>query len=137
MNKIHFDQLNFRNNKAEFFILILCATILIFNFFEFINFENKTWNKLINVIPFLILIFFHSKIFWFKNFVQWNKKGIVIKLNNFWSKSFKFEDINKFDIQNQTLEINKYDGTKNIFQLNNIDTTSIEKLQQILIQNLK
>ncbi|MEN2436748.1 hypothetical protein AAH994_15125 [Weeksellaceae bacterium A-14] len=137
MKKIHFDQLNFRNNKAQFFLLILCAVILILNLFEYINFENKIWNKLINVIPYLILTLFFSKMFWFKNFVQWNKKGIVIKLNNFWGKSYKFEEINKFDLQNNTLEINKYDGTKNVFQLNNIDSKSIEKLQQILIQNVK
>ena len=102
-----------------------------------INFENKIWNKLINVIPFLILATIHSKMFWFRNFVQWNKKGIVIKLNNFWGKSFKFEEINNFNLQNDVLEIKKWDGTKIFFQLNNIESKSIEKLQQILIQNVK
>ena len=137
MKKIHFDHLNFRDNKAQLILLILCFTILLLNFFEMINFENKIWNKLINVIPFLILATIHSKMFWFRNFVQWNKKGIVIKLNNFWGKSFKFEEINNFNLQNDVLEIKKWDGTKIFFQLNNIESKSIEKLQQILIQNVK
>ncbi len=135
MNKIHFDQLNFKDNKAQSILLILCAIILISNLFELINFENPKIGKFINASIFLFLAFIYSKIFWYKNFVQWNKKGIMIKLNEFWGKNFKFEEIRNYSFQNNELSISKYDGQIKIFSLQNIDPESIDKLANILKTN--
>lgn len=137
MKKIHFDQLNFKNNNAQFLLLILNGILLSLTLFELINLENRTWYKLFAVIIYLILTLIFSKMFWFKNSVLWNKNSIVIKLNGFWGKSFKFGEINNFNFQNEILEIKKSDGTKNMFQLNTIESKSIEKLQQILTQNVR
>src|SRR5690606_8407274 len=104
MKKIHFNQLNFRNNKAQFILLVLCGIILVLNVFEVINFENKLWNKLLNASIFLMLVLIYSKMFWFRNFVQWNKKVILIKLNNFWGKSYKFEEIKDFSVKIKCLK---------------------------------
>ena len=135
MNKIHFDHLNFRDNKAQFILLILAFILIILNFLEFWTFENPKIGKLINIAIFLFLAFIHSKIFWYKNFVQWNKKGIMIKLNEFWGKNFQFEEISNYNIQNNELIISKYDGQKKVFNLQNIESESINRLANILKAN--
>ncbi|QCX54338.1 hypothetical protein [Elizabethkingia sp. JS20170427COW] len=136
MKKIYFDQLNIKNNKIQFFLIVLSGMILLNSLCEFIIFENERLNNWIKIIPYLIITFLLSKMFWFKNIVQWNKKGIVIKLNGSSGKSYKFKEIDNFNVQNEKLEIKKYNGTKSIFELKNIEPKSIENLQNILAQNL-
>ena len=136
MNKIHFDKLNFRDNKAQSVLLIIAFILIMINFLELWTFNNPKIGKLINVAIFLFLAFIHSKIFWYKNFVQWNKKGIVIKLNKFWGKNFKFDEIKSFDFANNHLTISKFNGEKKIFNLNDIEYESVKKLENILKTNL-
>ena len=59
----------------------------------------------------------------------------MIKLNQFWGKNFKFEEISNYNFQNNELSISKYDGQKIIFNLQNIEPESINKLANILKTN--
>ncbi|MHA3045390.1 hypothetical protein JSO61_008720 [Riemerella anatipestifer] len=136
MKKIHFDQLNFRDSKAQFILLVLALFLVIINTFEFWTFENTNYLKLITIVIFLFIAVIHSQFLWYKNFVQWNKKRIVIKLNElFLGKTFKFDEISNFDFTNNQLTISKFDGERKIFDVSNIELESIEKLKNILKSN--
>ncbi|MRM83892.1 hypothetical protein [Riemerella anatipestifer] len=136
MKKIHFDQLNFRDSKAQFILLVLALFLVIINTFEFWTFKNTNYLKLITIVIFLFIAVIHSQFLWYKNFVQWNKKRIVIKLNElFLGKTFKFDEISNFDFANNQLTISKFDGERKIFDLSNIELESIEKLKNILKSN--
>jgi hypothetical protein len=55
--------------------------------------------------------------FWFKNYVQWNKKGLMLRINHFWGKSISFEDIETSRLENDVLTIYKKDGVSYNFDL--------------------
>lgn len=135
MKKIKFDQLNFRNNKAQFFLMVLTGILILLNFFEVFNNSDPRISKYSNVIAYFILALIFSKMFCFKNYVQWNKKGIMIKLNGSWGKNYKFEEISNFKIQENELIIAKFNGQTNAFNLQNIEPESINNLINILKTN--
>lgn len=135
MKKIKFDQLNFRSNKTQFFLMILAGTLILLNFLEVFNNFDPRIEKYSNVIAYFILMLIFSKMFWFKNYVQWNKKGIMIKLNNSWGKNYRFEEISNVNLENNQLIISKFNGQRNNFNLQNIDRESINKLINILKTN--
>lgn len=135
MKKIKFDQLNFTSNKARFFLMILAGILILLNFLEVFNNSDPRFAKYSNSIPYFILALIFSKMFWFINYVQWNKKGIMIKLNNSLGKNYRFEEISSFNLQNSELIISKFNGQKNAFNLQNIEPESIKKLINILKTN--
>ncbi|WP_095069409.1 hypothetical protein [Chryseobacterium taklimakanense] len=135
MKKIRFDQLNFKSNKAQFFLMILAGILIFLNFLEIFNNSDPRIEKYSNAIAYFILMVIFSKMFWFKNYVQWNRKGIMIKLNNSWGKNYKFEEISNFNLQNNELIISKFNGQINAFNLQNIEPESINKLINILKAN--
>ena len=63
---------------------------------------------------------YFSKLFWFKNTVQWNKKGAVIRINSFMGKSFNFDEIKKTELNEKKLIITKNGGKTMTFDLNEI-----------------
>ena len=63
--------------------------------FELFEFENPKLNKRISAIGFFLQVIYFSKMFWFKNYVQWNKKGAVIRIYSWASKSLSFNQIKK------------------------------------------
>ena len=135
MKKIKFDQLNFRSNKTQFFLMILAGTLILLIFLEVFNNFDPRIEKYSNVIAYFILMLIFSKMFWFKNYVQWNKKGIMIKLNNSWGKNYRFEEISNVNLENNQSIISKFNGQRNNFNLQNIDRESINKLINILKTN--
>ncbi|WP_434979097.1 hypothetical protein [Daejeonia sp. YH14] len=132
MKKIHFDELNFKNSKLHFALIltsIIFLLLYVFKPFEFIS--EKNYGILFSLV-FVIQLFTNSKVFWYKYFVQWNKKGIIIKINDFWGKNLKFNEISNFDLKQNRLTIIKLDGKKEVFNLENIEQESVNKLMNIL-----
>ena len=115
--------------------MILAGTLILLNFLEVFNNFDPRIEKYSNVIAYFILMLIFSKMFWFKNYVQWNKKGIMIKLNNSWGKNYRFEEISNVNLENNQSIISKFNGQRNNFNLQNIDRESINKLINILKTN--
>ncbi|SNV32269.1 Uncharacterised protein [Chryseobacterium taklimakanense] len=115
--------------------MILAGILIFLNFLEIFNNSDPRIEKYSNAIAYFILMVIFSKMFWFKNYVQWNRKGIMIKLNNSWGKNYKFEEISNFNLQNNELIISKFNGQINAFNLQNIEPESINKLINILKAN--
>ena len=83
MKRIHFD-----NMKSWIWILILSLVFIFNGIFEL--FENSKLNKRITAVGFFLQVLYYIKMFCYKNYVQWNKKGANIQVNSFWGKSFEF-----------------------------------------------
>lgn len=133
MKRIHFDNLN--KNWFLITILILSIILLLFGIFEFIPFENPKINKRISGIGFLLQALFFSRMFWYKNYVQWNKKGAVIRINSFMVKSLSFDRIKTTELNEKKLTITKVNGGKITFDLNEIAESDTEKLNEIIVKN--
>ena len=69
-----------------------------------------------------------------KNYLQWNKKGMFIRINSFSRKSIAFKTIDKTKIENNVLTISKKDGETFDFNLNGIDENDSKKLNDIIKQ---
>lgn len=133
MKRIHFDNLN--KNWFLITILVLSIVFLLVGIFEFIPFENPKINKRISGIGFLLQALFFSRLFWYKNYIQWNKKGAVIRINSFMGKSLSFDQIKTTELNEKKLTITKVNGKKVTFDLNEIAESDAQKLNEIIVKN--
>ncbi len=133
MKRIHFD--NFSENWFLITILILSVIFLLVGIFEFIPFENPKINKGISGIGFLLQALFFSRMFWYKNYVQWNKKGATIRINSILGKSIMFDNIKGTELNEKKLIITQKNGKKFMFDLNEIAESDTQKLNEIIVKN--
>ncbi len=133
MKKIHFNQLTFKNWTS--LLLLISLVFILIGSFEIIDFEYKRTNKILTSIGFSIQAIYYSKMFWYKNYVEWNKLGMNIKINRLISKSIKFDNVEKLEIDNTNLKIIQKYGREKIFEIHNIESNDLEKLLKIIKQN--
>lgn len=130
--KIHFDNMK---NWIWIAILILSLIFILTGTFELFEFENPKLNKRISAIGFFLQVIYFSKMFWYKNYVQWNKKGANIRVNSFWGKSLSFNQIKKTEFIEKKLIITKENGNTVMFDLNEIAESDTKKLNEIITKN--
>ena len=133
MRNIHFDHIG--GNWKSIVIMIFALACILVGTFEIIDFSNPKLNKYLNVIGFLIITIYCSKMFWHKNYVQWNKKGAVKRINSFIAKSLSFDQIKTTELNEKKLIITKRDGKTVVFDLNEIVESDTQKLNEIIIKN--
>ena len=73
--------------------------------------------------------------FWYKNYVQWNKKGVVVRINSFLGKTLRFDEIKKTELIEKKLIITKDNGTTVTFDLNKTAESDQQKLNEIIVKN--
>lgn len=73
--------------------------------------------------------------FWYRNYVEWNKLGMNIKLNKWISKSISFDEVSEVLLTDSTLTIIEKSGFKKKFQIDTIDSNDVDKLIRIMSQN--
>ena len=132
MKNIHFDNMR---NWIWIAILILSLIFILGGAFELFEFENPKLNKGMSAIGFFLQVIYFSKMFWYKNYVQWNKKGAVIRINSFSAKSLSFDQIKKTELIEKKLIITKDSGKTITFDLNEIAEPDTQKLNEIIIKN--
>ena len=130
--KIHFDNMK---NWIWIAILILSLIFILTGTFELFEFENPKLNKRISAIGFFLQVIYYSKMFWYKNYVQWNKKGANIRVNSFLGKSLSFDQIKKTELIEKKLIITKENGNTITFDLNEIAESDTQKLNEIIVNN--
>lgn len=132
MKQIHFNNLNKKNYWILLLILsLICIVIGAFKPFETLN--NTTY-KYISICGFLLQVLYFSKLFWHKNTVQWNNKGIVIRIESFFGKSLRFDEIQETTLNKNTLVLTKIDSNKVEIDLSKIEAKDAKKLNAILIK---
>jgi hypothetical protein len=132
MKKIHFNDIS----KDKFFIILMIISIscIIIGTLRLMPFENIIINKYISGFGFLSQAIIHSRMFWYKNYMQWNKNGIVIRIKSFFGVNLSFEDIKSVSFENKILSLTTHYKTHQI-DLNDINDTDCKKLVSILEDN--
>ncbi|ATA77612.1 Uncharacterised protein [Capnocytophaga canimorsus] len=123
MKKIVF--LNVQKNKALLFLFVL---ILVLFFVNFVLWQNKY----LRVSFYLFLTIYLSKMFWFRNYFEWNKMGFLIKINSFFGKNYMVSDIQTIVFQSYGFKIIKNNGNEKTFCLKHITAESKQRLFDIL-----
>ena len=135
MKTIHFGNLN-KKSRWILLPLILIGLFLIINgVFDFIEFVSPKMNKYLNAIGYLIVFGFSTQMFWYQNYVQWNKRGILIKIKSFFGKNIKFKEIKSSKLNGKKLIIIEAYGNKIEIDLSHIIESDVEKLIDIINKN--
>ena len=133
MKRIHFDNLG---KKNYWILLIFLSLILIFiGLIEPFDFENEKIYKYLSACGFFLQALYFSKLFWYKNTVQGNDKGIVIRIKSFLGKSLRFDEIKATELNGKEMILTKTDDRKIIINLNEISESDTLKLNEIMIES--
>ena len=116
-------------------VLILSISFIIGGSFGIFEFENPRINKVLTTTGFLLQVIYFSRMFWYKNYVQWNKKGAVIKINSFNSKSLSFDEVIKTEINDKKLIVTTINEKITTFNLSNIIKSDVQRLNDIIVNN--
>ena len=130
MRRIKFDYLQY--NWFLIILTLLSFLCVIFGFLEIYKFENPKITKGIVLLGYLCGTVYFSRMFWFKNYVQWNAKGIVLRLKPFYGKSIPFKEIKDLQFENSVLTISRKNGIDYNFDLTGIDERDTTKLIEII-----
>ncbi|MFD0991641.1 hypothetical protein [Tenacibaculum geojense] len=133
MKRIHFDHLG----KGNYWIILIILSLIfiVIGIAEPIEFENEKIYKYISATGFLLQAIYFSKLFWCKNTVQWNNKGIVIRIKSFLGKLLRFDEIKATELNRKILTLTKYDGKIITLDLNEFAESDTQKLNEIMIEN--
>lgn len=117
MQQIKFD--SFTGTWKVVPIIVLMIVAVAIGFFKVIKFENDLWYKVFAASANLFPVFYFGRMFWYKNYVQCNKHGIMIKVKSFSSTNFSFSDLNTVYLNNNKLTI-KHSGKTSVLNLSHI-----------------
>ena len=129
MKRIHFENMT---NRYWLGILIISLVFIFVGTFEYIAFANQAIYQYMRAAGFILAALYFSKGFWFKNYVRWNHKNILIRLNSWSSKSVKYKEIKSTEIIDKVLLIQKLDEEILSFDLKNFKDSDLQRLHQIL-----
>ena len=132
MKRIHFDNMK---NRIWISMIILSLVFIITGGFELIEFTNPKVNKIIYATGFFLQAIYFSRLFWHKNTVQWNDKGIVIRIKSFLGKSLRFDEIKATELNGRILTLTKYNGKTITIDLNDFAESDTQRLNEIMVKN--
>lgn len=139
MKRIIFNEIKLKSWSGilTFLSLILCC-IGMFGSFELLDYDLNRTSNLLSAMGILTISFVHSKMFWYKNYAEWNKKGMNLKLNEFWGKQIIFDFVSRVDFDDETciLKIIDNRGFEKTFNTTDIHKEDIDKLVFILNKNV-
>lgn len=130
MKKIHFDHIG--GDWKWAFLFAISLIFILTGFFELIDFSTPVVNQWLIISGSFIPVVFLSKLFWHKNVVQWNKKGLVIRVQSYLGKSLRFSDIESTHLSDQKLTITTRSGKQLLFDLGEFPESDSIKLNDIL-----
>jgi hypothetical protein len=114
--------------------MLLSTVFILIGGFELFEFKHPKVHKTLFVTGFAMQTVYYSRMFWFRNYFQWNKKGANIRINSFLGKSLNFEEISTVELTDKMLKITKSSGNKLAFDLNHIADEDVQKLHQIIVK---
>lgn len=133
MKRIYFNHLNSKGNILLLFIAFVAFMTTILSTFEWITLEQEQ-SKAVFLILLVILIYRSTPEFIFKNYVQWNQHGIIIKIDSWKGMSFNFQNITHVDFKTNAITINTSDKRFDL-DLRKVNVQDQEHLKKILREN--
>ena len=130
MKRIKFEKIKL--NKYSIALLVLAAIFIIAGSGLLHSF-NSIFLICIGII---IILFYLSKFFWYKNYVTYNDNNIYIRINSHLGKRFNFEPISKVNLTSELLVIKENDACHEI-DLHRIDRNDIDDLVKIVVTKSK
>ena len=130
MKYIKFQKLNILSQAIPLGIAI---TLLFLSFFDILEKEPSTINRILSVIAYLILTVHFAQSFWHQYYVSYNKKAVTIRLsrNILKERTFQFKHLSNIIKSNHIIKI-QYRNKEEELNLGDFAEESQLKLYQIL-----
>ena len=131
MKHIHFNKLN----RFQSIILLLIGLVLILiGFYKDYLGQGSLWTSTSTVIGYIFFGLHFSKMFWHKNYVEWNKKGVVYRIKTRFGKTLRFNQVGNVALKNNVLFVTLNDGSKTEIDLHEVFPEDQKKLQEIFLK---
>jgi len=130
LKHIKFQKLNILSQAIPLGIAI---TLLFLSFFDILEKEPSTINRILSVIAYLILTVHFAQSFWHQYYVSYNKKAVTIRLsrNILKERTFQFKHLSNIIKSNHIIKI-QYRNKEEELNLGDFAEESQLKLYQIL-----
>lgn len=134
MKRIHFDH----NVDWQMLILIFLAIfIYVLAYNNWLGLEQEQANFFLTLGGLLNVVGL-SKIFWYKYYVRWNSKSIMLRLDSFFGHTLSFSSIKAFEFKDSQLVIQKVKTNKKIvIPTAGIAEEDLQRLKSILERHTK
>jgi len=134
MKKIYFDDIsNIKKKWQKSGVLILGLLLIIFG--TFTDILSEDWNKWIKASGFLLFSIHYLLKVIRKNYVQWNKIGMTVRINTYLlEKRITFKEINSYELINDNLRVFQSNKTMEL-DLSNVLESDKERLIKIIEDN--
>jgi hypothetical protein len=129
MRNVFFDNASSRQNRLLAIPMVVFMLIYILTAFYD---QGSLLHKISAILGFGFSVVFLGKQFAFRNYLGWNKKGMVLKLNSFFSKTISFEHIHDYSFENENLEIIRKNGSRFNFSLKDIKPDHIDRIREVI-----
>jgi len=136
MKRIHFGNLNTKGRWILLPLIFMGLFFIINGVFDFIEFENPNTNKYLNAIGYLIIFVFSTQMFWYQNYVQWNRRGMLIRIKSFLGKNIRFKEIISSELTNKKLILKTIYGNTIEFDVSEVVDADSKKLHEIIQKNI-
>lgn len=110
----------------------MAAILMVLSLFGVFSFLGEKQTGLLLGICALIVSVSLLQPFFYRNHVQWNKRGINIRINEFWGKNYSFDNIKLVNYKEDQYTIITDSGKSGIINLEGIDGESKSRLLNIL-----
>ncbi len=131
MKHIHFNKLN----RFQSIILLLIGLVLILiGFYKDYLGQGSFWTSASTVIGYIFFGLHFSKMFWHKNYVEWNKKGVVYRIKTRFGKTLRFNQVGNVALKSNILFVTLNDGSITKIDLREVFPEDQKKLLEIFTQ---
>lgn len=129
-SKLYFNDLN---SKSGVIIAVLTLLCLVLYFVAGFSETENSYTRFLPLFSNIIFIFLFGRTLLYRNSVQWNKKGMTLRIKQtFKATNFLFEDVKMIKNENKQLEILLRTNEVLKFDLTHIKENEIEKLENII-----
>ncbi|GIM61433.1 hypothetical protein [Capnocytophaga canis] len=128
---------NFGNVRSfRFWLFVFSGIAMVMLLLEMFFLEDSILRPYIRVSAYLGFSLYYLTPFLYRNSVEWNKRGITLKLNTLvFSRTFSFEDIKSVEFLEKELRVTRHDDVVRRLDLTGITPESIERLKAIFQQH--
>ncbi len=131
MKHIHFNKLN---RFQSIILLLIGLTLISIGFYKNYLGQGNIWTASSTVVGYVFFGLHFSKMFWHKNYVEWNKTKIVYKIKTRFGKTLRFNQVGNVALKSNILFVTLNDGSITKIDLREVFPEDQKKLLEIFTQ---
>lgn len=127
---------NYNVKSFRFWLFVFSGIAMVMLLLEMFFLEDSILRPYVRISAYLGFSLYYLTPFLYRNSVEWNKRGITLKLNTLvFSRTFSFEDIKSVEFLEKELRVTRHDDVVRRLDLTGITPESIERLKAIFQQH--